>query len=149
MLSTHVNTIQERSPVTDFRKVTDAFSVAPQLDLGDMAKAADAGFVLVISNRPDNEAPGQPTSREMEDAARSAGLEFASVPVVGGPTRDQAEAMHQIIGKANGPVLAFCRSGTRSIFTWAAGQAIAGERTPEELVKLGEGAGYDLRPMFG
>ena len=45
---------------------------------------------------------------------------------------------------AGGPVLAFCRSGTRSITVWAQGQAKTGDRPRAELVRLGRDAGYDL-----
>ena len=58
--------------MADIRKVTDDFSVAPQLQPGDMADAAAQGFVLVINNRPDDEVPGQPGNAEMEAAARAA-----------------------------------------------------------------------------
>ena len=40
--------------------------------------------------------------------------------------------------------LAFCRSGTRSIISWSLGQLQAGARSREDLVQLGEAAGYDL-----
>ena len=52
--------------------------------------------------------------------------------------------MRRAVLAADGPVLAFCRSGTRSITVWAQGQAKSGERPREELVKLGRDAGYDL-----
>ncbi|HZC16035.1 MAG TPA: sulfur transferase domain-containing protein, partial [Caulobacteraceae bacterium] len=48
--------------MAEFRKVTEGFSVAPQIDLEDLPRAAAQGFKLVINNRPDGEAPGQPTS---------------------------------------------------------------------------------------
>ena len=130
--------------MSDFRKVTDEFSVAPQIGVEDIAAAADQGFTLVINNRPDGEAPGQPTSAQMEAAARAAGVEYVHIPVVGGPTLEQVEAVEAAIAEAKGPVLAFCRSGTRSIVTWSLGQARTGARPRGELVQLGEQAGYDL-----
>jgi uncharacterized protein (TIGR01244 family) len=45
---------------------------------------------------------------------------------------------------AKGPAVAFCRSGTRSITTWAKGQLARGERTRDELIGLARNAGYDL-----
>jgi uncharacterized protein (TIGR01244 family) len=130
--------------MTEFRRVTDQLSVSPQIALSDLARAAAQGFKLVINNRPDGEEPGQPTSAEMEAAAKAAGLAYAHIPVRGGPTPDQVEAERLLLEEAPGPVLAFCRSGTRSIVTWSVGQALAGTRTREELVGLGEIAGYDL-----
>ena len=130
--------------MAEFRKVTEDFSVAPQIDLADLARAAQAGFKLVINNRPDGEAPGQPTSAEVEAAARAAGLDYAFIPVRGGPTPEQVEQENAVIAEAPGPILAFCRSGTRSIITWSLGQAGLGERSREDLINLGANAGYDL-----
>lgn len=135
--------------MSDFRKVTDDFSVAPQIALADVAKAKADGFVLLINNRPDGEAPDQPSSAEMEAAAKAAGLAYVHIPVRGGPTPEQVEIERQALAEAHGPVLAYCRSGTRSIVTWSIGQAQAGERSPQELIALGMGAGYDLSGVLG
>jgi len=130
--------------MTDIRQVTPDFAVAPQLAPDDMAEAASRGFKLVINNRPDGEAPGQPTSLEMEQAARAAGLDYVHIPVVGGPTPDQVEQNRAAVQSAAGPVLAFCRSGTRSIVTWSVGERLAGAQSREALVDQGAAAGYDL-----
>jgi len=135
--------------MADIRPVTEDFAVAPQLAPSDMAEAAARGFRLVINNRPDGEAPDQPASAEMARAAHEAGLDYLHIPVVGGPQAAQVEAVRQAVGSVDGPVLAFCRSGTRCIVTWAIGQAIAGERTREELIRLGRDAGYDLSAVLG
>jgi uncharacterized protein (TIGR01244 family) len=45
-----------------------------------------------------------------------------------------------------GKTLAFCRSGTRSICAWALGQA--SERGRDDLIRLGQDAGYDLAPIL-
>jgi uncharacterized protein (TIGR01244 family) len=135
--------------MADIRTVTEDFAVAPQLDPGDMAEAAARGFKLVINNRPDGEAPDQPASAEMARAAHEAGLDYIHIPVVGGPQRGQVDAVREAAKGAGGPVLAYCRSGTRSIVTWSLGQALAGERPPEELIRLGRQAGYDLSSVLG
>jgi uncharacterized protein (TIGR01244 family) len=135
--------------MSDFRQVTPEFSVAPQISVADVAEAARQGFVMLINNRPDGEAPDQPTSTEMAKAAQAAGLTFVSVPVRGGPTREQVEEVQAAIAEADGPVLAYCRSGTRSIVTWSLGQALSGARPREELIKLGANAGYDLSGVLG
>jgi uncharacterized protein (TIGR01244 family) len=134
--------------MTDFRNVTDDFSVAPQIALSDVARAKAEGFVLLINNRPDGEAPDQPTSAAFEAAAKAAGLGYAHIPVRGGPTQDQVEAEHRLLAETQGPVLAWCRSGTRSITTWTIGEALAGARTPQELVDLARAAGYDLSGLL-
>lgn len=135
--------------MSEFRQVTDQFSVAPQIELDDIARAAEAGFKLLISNRPDGEQPGQLTSAEIEAAAKAAGLQYAHVPVVGGPTPEAVHTEMALIAEAPGPVLAFCRSGTRSIVTWSIGQALSGERSRADLIALGAKAGYDLSGVLG
>ena len=129
--------------MSDFRRVTDSLSVSPQVSEADMARAAAEGFVLVINNRPDGEDPNQPSGAAIEAAARAAGMDYLHVPVRGGPTPDQVQAVREAVEAARGPVLAFCRSGTRSIVTWSIGRALAGEDR-ETLVDQGRGAGYDL-----
>ena len=135
--------------MADIRKVTEDFAVAPQISPEDMALAARQGFVLVINNRPDGEAPDQPSSAQMEAAAKAAGLAYVHIPVRGGPTPDQVEAVAEAVADARGPVLAFCRSGTRSIITWSLGQAASGARPRDDLVRLGADAGYDLSAVLG
>lgn len=129
--------------MSEFRRVTDSLSVSPQVSEADMARAAAQGFVLVINNRPDGEDPGQPSSATIEAAARAAGMDYLYVPVRGGPTQEQVDAVRAATEAADGPVLAFCRSGTRSIVTWSIGRALAGEDR-ETLVHQGREAGYDL-----
>jgi uncharacterized protein (TIGR01244 family) len=130
--------------MADIRRVTDTFAVAPQLRPEEVAEAAAQGFRLLINNRPDGEAADQPDSGEMAAAARQAGLDYLHIPVVGAAGPGQVLAMHEAVAGASGPVLAFCRSGTRSITVWARGQAQGGDRSREELVELGRKAGYDL-----
>lgn len=129
--------------MADIRPVTALFATAPQLLPEEMAEAAAMGFRLVVNNRPDGEAPGQPSGAQIESAARSAGLDYLHVPVVGGPTLAQVEQVRRAAASANGPVLAFCRSGTRSIVAWAQGRAQDGAPR-DELLAQARAAGYDL-----
>lgn len=97
------------------RQLTEDYSVSPQIAVEDVAAIKAAGFRSVISNRPDGEDPGQPGHAEIEKAVLAAGLDFRWVPVVSGQMTaenvvDQAAALEDLPG----PVLAFCRSGTRS-----------------------------------
>ena len=130
-----------------FRPVTDRFSVSPQITPDEARDALAAGVVLIINNRPDAEAPDQPRSAEIEAVARADGADYLWLPVVGRPTPDQARQQAAAVAAAKGPVLAFCRSGTRSITAWALGEA-AGGRDREELVRLAAAAGYDLAPVL-
>lgn len=135
--------------MSDFRHVTDEISVAPQISVADVAEAAARGFRTIINNRPDGEAPDQPSSAEIEAAAKAAGLAYYHLPVRGGPTPDQVEATHHLMHEVEFPVLAFCRSGTRSIVTWSLSEAQSGHRDRTELIDLGRQAGYDLTGVLG
>jgi uncharacterized protein (TIGR01244 family) len=130
--------------MADIRRVTDSFSVAPQLQPEEVAEAAAQGFRLLINNRPDGEAPGQPSSAVMAAAAREAGLDYLHLPIVGAAAPGQVEAMREAVAGAAGPVLAFCRSGTRSITVWARGEAKGGGRSHADILQAGRNAGYDL-----
>lgn len=129
--------------MVDIRTVSPQFAVAPQLTPQDVAQAAAAGFVLLVNNRPDNEAPGQPSGAEMQGAAEAAGLAYVAIPVRGAPTAEQAQAVREAADSAGGPVLAFCRSGTRSITAWAMGRVEAGDDRGSVLTQA-QAAGYDL-----
>jgi uncharacterized protein (TIGR01244 family) len=130
--------------MTDFRQVTDSYAVSPQIQPGDIVRAKADGFVMVINNRPDGEVPDQPSSAEMEAAAKAAGLAYRHIPVRGGPTPDQATEQAEAIAQAGGPVLAYCRSGTRSIITWSQAAAKNAGLSRDEIVAKGSAAGYDL-----
>ncbi len=123
--------------------VSETFAVSPQLKPSDMRGLADAGFKGVICNRPDGEEPNQPTVASMQDAAEAAGLGFHHIPVSGGAfPPDVVEAFAKVREQADGKVLAYCRTGTRSI-TLDALANIENE-TADERIKRAERAGYDL-----
>ncbi|MGE5566219.1 MAG: TIGR01244 family sulfur transferase [Parcubacteria group bacterium] len=130
--------------MSDFRRVNDRLSVSPQLSVQDVNEAAAKGFKTIINNRPDGEAPDQPTSAEIEAAAKAAGLNYVHIPVRGmPPSPDLAEQTCKAVESSPGPVLAFCRTGTRSISCYSIGQHMQG-RDREELVATAANAGYDL-----
>jgi uncharacterized protein (TIGR01244 family) len=132
--------------MSEFRRVTDRFWVSPQISVEDVAQAEAQGVTMIVNNRPDGEAPGQPTSAQIEAAARAAGVGYVHAPVSGRPGPEAVEAVRRATA-GDGTVLAFCRSGTRSIFTWALGKASTTDR--EELIRQGDAAGYDLRAILG
>ena len=100
-------------------KIGDTVAVAPQLQPQDLAAVAAAGFRVVINNRPDGEALEQPTSQQMRDAAAAAGLEYHYYPLNGfNFPGDDLGAMRALFERSEQPVLAFCRSGTRSANLW-------------------------------
>ena len=54
-----------------------------------------------------------------------------------------------VVLDADGKVLAYCRSGTRSIVTWSLSQATSGAMDRGDLAALGRAAGYDLSGVLG
>ena len=122
------------------------FVFVRQLTVADIDEAAAQGIRLIVNNRPDGEEPGQPASAEIEAAARATGIAYRHIPIAGGFPPEQVEAMAQALEQ--GPVLAFCRSGTRSTFLWALARAKRGAPA-EESVAAAAAAGYDLRPIRG
>ena len=108
------------------RILSDDFAVAPQLQPDDMQAVANAGYKSVIINRPDGEGGAeQPTSADVMQAAQSAGLNVEYLPVIsGGLTVDDVVRFKQLLDTLPGPVLAFCRSGTRSSYLYDAARQL-------------------------
>lgn len=128
------------------RLLDDRTYVAGQIRPEEMADIKAAGVAMIVNNRPDGEEPDQPGAEAVESAARAAGMDYRYVPVAGRFSASQVEAMAEALGAAKGPVLAFCRSGTRSTFLWALARSEKGDPADELMLKAAE-AGYDLRPI--
>ena len=134
-----------------FRTLDPSISVFGQIEPEDVAAAKEQGFTTIINNRPNDEQPGQPAGAAIEAAAHEAGLGYVAIPVDhSGFAEWQVAAMADALEKADGPVLAFCRSGTRSTFLWALARHRLGDEG-EGLIAKAAGAGYDLsaiRPIL-
>ena len=107
---------------------------------------AALGVTAIVNNRPDGEEPGQPTSEAIGAAAKAAGIAYHHIPVSGGISLPQVAQMADALAGSSGPVLAFCRSGTRSTYLWALARAKLGDDA-ETLFEQAAAAGYDLSPM--
>ncbi len=133
-----------------FKKLADGFYVAAQLQPDDFAEAKALGIKTVINNRPDGEATDQLPDALARAEAELAGLAYRFVPVVsGGIFPDHVAQFAEAVDASEGPILAYCRSGTRSTNLWAL-QA-ARHLAPDEIIEAAAGAGYDvsgLRPML-
>jgi len=133
--------------VSDFREVTPAFWASPQIDLADVRAAHARGFVLIVNNRPEGESDDQVPGPDIEAAARAAGLDYRAIPVThAGFSEDQVVAMAAALEAADGPVLAYCRSGTRSTLLWSLAQARGGG-DPDAIAAQAARAGYDVSPI--
>jgi uncharacterized protein (TIGR01244 family) len=130
-----------------FRRLNDRVLASPQISLADVANAASQGVVVIVNNRPDGESDDQVPGSEIEAAAKAAGMGYVAIPVThAGWSEGQVRAMANVLAEAKGPVLAYCRSGTRSTLLWALAEASTGA-SPHALTAAAAQAGYDLEPI--
>ncbi len=127
----------------DLRAINATLSVSPQILASDLQKIADQGYRAVICNRPDGEGADQPTFEEIEEAAKAVGLEARYVPVVAGKVQDaDADAFATAMDELPKPVLAYCRTGTRSATLWSLTQAKT--LSVADILAATKSAGYDM-----
>lgn len=127
----------------DFKKISPYLSVAPQISVEDIGQLAEYGFKSIINNRPDEETTDQPLSADLAAEAERLGLTYQDVPVIAGQLSDSdVQAFVNAQESLEGPVLAFCRTGTRSITLWALSQV--GHLNIDAVVSTAKDAGYDL-----
>ena len=100
-------------------RLTENYTASGQIAVDDIESIAEAGFKAVVCNRPDHEDPGQPTAAVIAAACEQHGLAFHHVPIVGSQLLlETVEAMRDVMTNTDGPVFAYCRSGTRSAVVW-------------------------------
>jgi sulfide:quinone oxidoreductase len=104
------------------RQIADNCFVAGQISLLDLEHLQRIGVQTVINNRPDHEASNQPTHAELLAKAHSLGLVMHHLPLAAGtaPSAQLLQDFKAVFDAANKPVLAFCRSGTRSTSIYVA-----------------------------
>jgi len=133
--------------MSDFRTLNDTVLASPQITLEDVAIAKAQGVSLIVNNRPEGESADQTPGDAIEAAARAAGMEYLAIPIThAGFSLPQVDALVQALGEADGKVLAYCRSGTRSTLLWALARAKAGD-APEAIAAAAAEAGYDVSPV--
>lgn len=127
----------------DIRQITPQFFAAPQISPGDMPDIVTAGIKRVLCNRPDVEVPASHSMAVMEEAAVAAGLEFAAQPLTHkNMTPDIIANNKALIDDCDGPVLAYCASGTRSTIAWAL--AAAKDMDIDDILAAARSGGYEL-----
>lgn len=133
--------------MTDFRTLTENILVSPQLAIDDVTAAAAAGVAMIINNRPDGEDPAAPQGEEIAAAAAAAGLNYVAIPIGhSGFSEPQVDAMIAAQEQAEGPILAYCRSGTRSTLLLSLACAKQGG-DPDIIARTAAQAGYDIGPI--
>ena len=128
------------------RQLDDKVWVSEQIHPDEVAAMVGQGITMLVNNRPDGEEPGQPLGAEIEEAARAAGIDYRAIPIIRGIGPADAEAMQEAIKSADGKLLAFCRTGTRSSLAWALAKNDEGMRR-EEIEERLRSVGVDPTPI--
>ena len=120
------------------------YYVSPQIEPHQIAEIAEKGFVKIICNRPDVEVPDSYSSAVMAKLAREVGIDFEVLELTHQTmTLENVKTQREFFIDVNGPVLAYCASGTRCSVIWAMGEAVSGTEISVILEKT-QSAGYDL-----
>ena len=120
------------------------YYVSPQIEQYQITEIAEKGFVKIICNRPDFEVPPSHESSVMADLAAKEKIEFHILELTHQTmTPENILKQREMFINANGPVLAYCASGTRCSVIWALGEAITGTNINYILEKT-LSAGYNL-----
>jgi len=124
--------------------ITPEFAVSHWIGPAELAAAAKAGFRTVINNRPDGEEAGQQPTEEAAAEAARLGLVYRHIPTTMQTvfTDPVVGAMADSLEHDPGPILAYCKSGTRSAIAWAAASAHA--RPVDEIMAELRAAGLKL-----
>lgn len=127
----------------DLRKLTPFLSVSPQITAEEVGIAASMGFKTLICNRPENESEDQPEMQSIIDACERQGMAWHYQPVISGKVTDEnAVNFGNLLKEVQGPVLAFCRTGTRCTTLWALSESH--HLDVNAVLDTAKQAGYDL-----
>jgi uncharacterized protein (TIGR01244 family) len=129
------------------RRLDDRTWVSGQIASHEVVGLAETGVTMLVNNRPDGEEPDQPWASAIEAAAEQAGIAYRFIPIIRGIGPADVEAMQDAIrDSADGRLLAFCRTGTRSALACALAQRENGVSREEVERRLAE-AGFDAGPI--
>ena len=127
-------------------KVNEKISVAPQITANDVSEIAQLGYKSLICNRPDGEEPSQPLYSDIKAQAQEHGLDIVHIPVQGSDiTEADINEFKESLDSLPGPLLAYCRTGTRSIILWSLSNPDS--LSVDEIIRKAASAGYDLSAL--
>jgi uncharacterized protein (TIGR01244 family) len=129
------------------RELDPNILVSGQIGAGDLASLSQSGVTMIVNNRPDHEDADQPTSAEMEAAAKAHGLKYRHIPIWRGLGPAEIQDMREAIEDAgDGKVLAYCRTGNRSALASALARREGGMGI-EEIEQRLRSVGVDPAPI--
>ena len=122
-------------------------SVSGRLDGPDIEALAHAGVRTIINNRPDGEDQGQLPAAEARRIAEAHGLAYHHIPITAATlSRADVDAFAATLRDATAPIVAHCRSGTRSTLLWALSRMREGA-DPLALVNEAARHGIDIASL--
>jgi uncharacterized protein (TIGR01244 family) len=125
-------------------ELAPGLSAAGKLDRADIEALADAGVKTIINNRPDGEDPGQLPAADAKKLAESRGIAYHHIPFTAATlTKADVDAFAATLASAKGPIVAHCRSGTRSTLVWSLTRMRQGA-DPMALIAQAAGNGIDI-----
>lgn len=129
------------------RQLDDKVLVSGQIRPEDVPELSRAEVAMIVNNRPDAEESGQPLAKDIEAAAKQAGIEYRFIPIYRGIGPADVEEMQVAIAECEeGKLLAYCRSGTRSTLAWAVARSKEG-MPRDEIERRAASAGVDITPV--
>jgi len=128
------------------RQLDEKTLVSGQISADEVADLKSHGVTMIVNNRPDGEDPGQPTGAEIEQAAEAAGIAYRHIPIYRGIGPADVKSMQEAMEAADGKLLAYCRSGTRSTLAWAVARRKQGAGLAQ-VQEAAAAAGVDLGPI--
>jgi sulfide:quinone oxidoreductase len=127
----------------DLHKITEDLTVTGQIDPAEIPLLAAQGVRSIICNRPDGEVPGQPPFSMVERAAAASGIKAFYLPVVSNSIGEEdVTSFGNALEELPKPIVAYCRSGTRSTVLWSLSEA--GKLPIQDILSKAARAGYDL-----
>lgn len=126
-------------------KIADYLYVSRQLNERTAKLVAQYDIKTVICNRPDGEEPNQPDFETVKAWLHEVGIEkVVYMPTTMETITDaQLKEFQDTVAQSPAPILAYCRTGTRSAMLWALNQAKRGVEV-NSLIRAADLAGINL-----
>ena len=124
--------------------ISERLSVSSQPTVEDIQSLRDKGFAVLVNNRPDAEEGSQPGTQAEAATAGQSGLSYAFIPVAADTiTEADVREFQRAIETAEGPVLAHCQTGRRSLMLYLIGEGLDGRMSAEQVVEFGRSRDLD------
>jgi uncharacterized protein (TIGR01244 family) len=128
-------------------ELSPGLTAAGALTADNIEALAAAGVKTIVNNRPDNEDPGQLPAEDARALCAAHGIAYHHIAFVNATlTRDHIDAFEKVLMSGSHPMVAHCRSGTRSTMIWALTRVRQGDDATA-LVALGARNGVDISAL--